>query len=218
MPKRGKPEPPLLNYGGMGGLLGESGILEWDTSEQYHLSWQLPEDNGLPIDMFLLRYFPVSWSRHLTTWWIRTNSYHRCGTRWPRRAPGKEQGMWSLRRSQAQGPPATPSGHHLDLIPVWLTYYHRFPFSDTYVKIILQAHNEFGYSSEAVLVIRAIKGRWVMSLGKIWQISVQVKPGLLIMGLVGTSPLLSCRWSQSLAPWFVSSSFASSSLISHATK
>ena len=32
------------------------------------------------------------------------------------------------------------------------------PFSDTYVKIILQAHNEFGYSSESVLVIRAIKG------------------------------------------------------------
>ena len=28
MPKRGKPEPPLLNYGnyGSGGLLGESGI------------------------------------------------------------------------------------------------------------------------------------------------------------------------------------------------
>ena len=34
----------------------------------------------------------------------------------------------------------------------------RLPFSDTYVKIILQAHNEFGYSSESVLVIRAIKG------------------------------------------------------------
>ena len=67
MPKRGKPEPPLLNYGGLGGLIGESGIPEWDTSEQYHLSWQLPEDNGLPIDMFLLRYFPVSWSHNLTT-------------------------------------------------------------------------------------------------------------------------------------------------------
>lgn len=77
MPKRGKPEPPLLNYGGMGGLLGESGILEWDTSEQYHLSWQLPEDNGLPIDMFLLRYFPVSWSHNLTTWSISWNTiYH----------------------------------------------------------------------------------------------------------------------------------------------
>ena len=62
MPKRGKPEPPLLNYGnyGLGGLLGDSGILEWDTSKEYLLSWQLPEDNGLPIDMFLLRYFPVS--------------------------------------------------------------------------------------------------------------------------------------------------------------
>ena len=72
MPKRGKPEPPLLNYGGLGGLLGESGILEWDTSEQYHLSWQLPEDNGLPIDMFLLRYFPVSWSHNLTTLTLTT--------------------------------------------------------------------------------------------------------------------------------------------------
>ena len=62
MPKRGKPEAPLLNYGnyGMGGLLGDTGILEWDTAEEYHLSWQLPEDNGLPIDMFLLQYYPVS--------------------------------------------------------------------------------------------------------------------------------------------------------------
>ena len=34
----------------------------------------------------------------------------------------------------------------------------RLPFSDTYVKIILQAHNEFGYSQESVLVIRAVKG------------------------------------------------------------
>ena len=34
----------------------------------------------------------------------------------------------------------------------------RMSFSDTYVKIILQAHNEFGYSLESVLVIRAIKG------------------------------------------------------------
>ena len=61
MPKRGKPEAPLLNYGnyGMGGLLGDTGILEWDTAEEYHLSWQLPEDNGLPIDMFLLQYYPV---------------------------------------------------------------------------------------------------------------------------------------------------------------
>ena len=36
----------------------------------------------------------------------------------------------------------------------------RLTFSDTYVKIILQAHNEFGYSSESVLVIRAIKGEF----------------------------------------------------------
>ena len=64
MPQRGKPEPPQLNYGNyeIGGSLGETGILEWDTDLEYHLSWQLPEDNGLPIDMFLLQYFPVGFS------------------------------------------------------------------------------------------------------------------------------------------------------------
>ena len=61
MSVRGKPEAPVLNYGNYIGHLGEAGILKWDTSEPYHLSWQLPEDNGVPIDHFRLRYFPVSW-------------------------------------------------------------------------------------------------------------------------------------------------------------
>ena len=33
-----------------------------------------------------------------------------------------------------------------------------FPYTDTYIQISLQAHNEFGYSQESVLVIRAVKG------------------------------------------------------------
>ena len=61
MSVRGKPEAPVLNYGNYIGHLGEAGILKWDTSQDYHLSWQLPEDNGVPIDHFRLRYFPVSW-------------------------------------------------------------------------------------------------------------------------------------------------------------
>ena len=60
MSVRARPEPPLLNYGNYGGHIGEAGILKWDTSEPYDLSWQLPEDNGVPIDLFRLKYFPVS--------------------------------------------------------------------------------------------------------------------------------------------------------------
>ena len=61
MPKRGRPEPPILNAEdyGMPGFLNDGGFIELDSSNQYELSWQIPEDNGLPIDMFLLQYFPV---------------------------------------------------------------------------------------------------------------------------------------------------------------
>ena len=32
------------------------------------------------------------------------------------------------------------------------------PYQDTYIKIILQAHNEMGFSDESVLIVRAGKG------------------------------------------------------------
>ena len=60
MSVRAKPEAPVLNYGNYVGQLGDTGILSWDTSKEYHLSWQLPEDNGVPIDHFRLQYYPVS--------------------------------------------------------------------------------------------------------------------------------------------------------------
>ena len=61
MPKRGRPEPPILNTEdyGMPGFISDGGIVEVDSSNKYELSWQIPEDNGLPIDMFLLQYYPV---------------------------------------------------------------------------------------------------------------------------------------------------------------
>jgi len=59
----------------------------------------------------------------------------------------------------------------------------RFPFSDTYVKIILQAHNEFGYSSEAVLVIRAIKGKaWPLNNGSGGDFTASQLPLVPIIG------------------------------------
>ena len=33
------------------------------------------------------------------------------------------------------------------------------PYQDTYVKIILQAHNELGFSAESVLIVRTGKGK-----------------------------------------------------------
>ena len=32
------------------------------------------------------------------------------------------------------------------------------PYRDTYVKIVLQAHNEYGFSDESVLIVRAGRG------------------------------------------------------------
>ena len=59
MPRRGAPEPPILNTEQFGVEL-EGGIIELNTSNSYELSWQIPEDNGLDIDFFLLQYYPVS--------------------------------------------------------------------------------------------------------------------------------------------------------------
>lgn len=43
------------------GEVGEHGdVVILNTSNSYELSWQIPEDNGLPIDYFLLQYYPVS--------------------------------------------------------------------------------------------------------------------------------------------------------------
>ena len=32
------------------------------------------------------------------------------------------------------------------------------PYTDTYIKVVLQAHNERGYSDEAALILRAYSG------------------------------------------------------------
>ena len=59
MPRKGRPEPPVLNTDQLGEV-GERGeVVELNSSNSYELSWQIPEDNGLPIDYFLLQYYPV---------------------------------------------------------------------------------------------------------------------------------------------------------------
>jgi len=44
---------------------------ELNTSNSYELSWQIPEDNGLPIDYFLLQYYPVRRDRPGVGEWKR---------------------------------------------------------------------------------------------------------------------------------------------------
>lgn len=59
MPRRGRPEPPVLNTEQFGELGEHGDVVVLNTSNSYELSWQIPEDNGLPIDYFLLQYYPV---------------------------------------------------------------------------------------------------------------------------------------------------------------
>ena len=58
MPAPGPPQPPTLKTEQFGVEL-ESGIVEVNTSNSYELAWKIPEDNGVPIDYFLLQYYPV---------------------------------------------------------------------------------------------------------------------------------------------------------------
>ena len=63
MPRKGRPEPPILNTDH---FVRQGGVLELNSSNSYELSWQIPEDNGLPIDYFLLKYYPVR--SHGSSW------------------------------------------------------------------------------------------------------------------------------------------------------
>ena len=65
MPRKGRPEPPILNTDM---FVKHGDIVELNASNSYELSWQIPEDNGLPIDYFLLQYYPV---RRLGSKWVR---------------------------------------------------------------------------------------------------------------------------------------------------
>ena len=121
MPQRGKPEPPQLNYGNYemtGATLGETGILEWDSDLEYHLSWQLPEDNGLPIDMFLLQYFPVGHTLDTIIIYFNCFSMIRFVWRCQRREIGKGPGKW-LRRRSAESPQLTRSSFHIRTPSSW---------------------------------------------------------------------------------------------------
>ena len=58
MPRPGPPQPPTLKTDQFG--VENNGVIEVNTSNSYELSWKIPEDNGVPIDYFLLQYYPVS--------------------------------------------------------------------------------------------------------------------------------------------------------------
>ena len=145
MSVRGKPEAPGLNYGNYEWMLGDTGILSWDTSQPYHLSWQLPEDNGVPIDHFRLQYFPVSWviislaNSLLFTIQVRHN-FSNSGT-WKRTGDIKEE----------------------IISKITTRYPIMFPFTNTFIQIVLQAHNELGYSHESILIIRGVTGLTLLS-------------------------------------------------------
>lgn len=58
-PKRGRPEPPILNKETGDGEIVDGDIIELPTPDHYQVSWRIPEDNGVPIDYYLLTYYPV---------------------------------------------------------------------------------------------------------------------------------------------------------------
>ena len=125
----------------MQGFLNDGGFIELDSSNKYELSWQIPEDNGLPIDMFLLQYFPVTWNfakNHLLSVSPKVRVEQSHSESWVQTGDIVKieiQNRGSVRKT-------------LDM-----------PYQDTYVKIVLQAHNEYGFSDESVLIVRAGRGK-----------------------------------------------------------
>lgn len=71
MPQRGRPEAPVLNKDQFGEVGEHGDVVVLKTSNSYELSWSIPEDNGLPIDFFLLQYYPVRRSSQSSGDWER---------------------------------------------------------------------------------------------------------------------------------------------------
>jgi len=69
MPRPGPPQPPTLKTEQFG--VEMNGIIEVNTSNSYELSWKIPEDNGVPIDYFLLAYYPVRRDSVTSNSWTR---------------------------------------------------------------------------------------------------------------------------------------------------
>ena len=138
MPRPGPPQPPVLKTDLFG--VENNGIIEVNTSNSYELSWKIPEDNGVPIDYFLLQYYPVR--RHLknvrrvnsTILQVRkegTNSWVRVGDITKKEIPHR--------------------GNVRDRLDL--------QFQDTYYKIVLEAHNQLGFSPKSSIIIKTKKGK-----------------------------------------------------------
>jgi len=123
MPRRGPPEPPVLNTQQFGSAEGEEGVIEVNTSNSYELSWKIPEDNGVVIDFFLLQYYPVRADSGGSHGWVRVGDITKKEI--PHRGNVRDR---------------------LDL-----------QFQDTHYRIVLQAHNQKGYSPESSIIIKTKK-------------------------------------------------------------
>jgi len=67
-PMKGRPEAPILSIQTGPGEVLIGDVIELPRSKEYEVSWQIPEDNGVAIDFFLLTYFPVHKDREGTGW------------------------------------------------------------------------------------------------------------------------------------------------------
>ena len=136
MPAPGPPQPPSLKTEQFGVEL-EPGVVEVNTSNSYELSWKIPEDNGVPIDYFLLTYYRV---RLLE-----------CRGRCEKYFDQVNRDDWS-RVGDIVKKEIPHRGNVRDRLDL--------QFQDTYYKIVLQAHNQMGFSQESSIIIKTRKGKY----------------------------------------------------------
>jgi len=67
-PRRGAPEAPILHKRTGAEREIDGNVVEISHSDHYEVSWQIPEDNGVPIDYFLLTYYPIRKDSNGATW------------------------------------------------------------------------------------------------------------------------------------------------------
>ena len=141
MPRPGPPQPPTLKTEEFG--VENNGIIEVNTSNSYELSWKIPEDNGVPIDYFLLQYYPVS-SEHFSNN-INNETFHK-----KVRRNALVSNDWS-RVGDITKKEIPHRGNVRDRLDL--------QFQDTYYRIVLQAHNQMGFSPESSIIINTKKGK-----------------------------------------------------------
>ena len=148
-PTRSVPEPPKILHLPVQEEDGEESIVTSPYADQFELRWNVPADNGEPIDYYQVSYCPVSFNFFHLRKIVCYSILHVI------QQGGKVNGIWSEVENLC---------NTRDYIE-FSNFELRDLSADTYYRVELRAHNAIGYSSPTHFLLKSARGESSHSFG-----------------------------------------------------